>query len=125
MSKSPERRLKPRKRSQRHPVSSEVETTALSAKIEESFKENPRKFWNHQKAFLSGRSDTNPAISYDDEVAKKPAQKAKLFNKYLCSVFLPVTLDVNIAPKNKSLRSDMEISQIYVSVDDVREHLNE
>lgn len=125
MSKSPERRLKPRKRSQRHPVSNEVETTALSAKIEESFKENPRKFWNHQKAFLSGRSDTNPAISYDDEVAKKPAQKAKLFNKYLCSVFLPVTLDVNIAPKNKSLRSDMEISQIYVSVDDVSEHLNE
>lgn len=112
--------MKPRIRSQRHPVSSEVETTALSAKIEESFKENPRKFWNHQKAFLSGRSDTNPAISYDDEV-----QKAKLFNKYLCSVFLPVTLDVNIAPKNKSLKSDMEISQIYVSVDDVREHLNE
>ena len=73
--------------------------------------------------FLGGRSCTNSAISYDDEVATKPAQKAELLNKYFCSVFLSAAPDVNIEPTNNSLRTDMEISQVQVSVDDVTKHL--
>ena len=40
-----------------------------------------------------------------------------------CSVFLSATPDVNIDPTNNSLRTEMEISQIQVSVDDVTKHL--
>ena len=73
--------------------------------------------------FMGGRSCTNSAICYDGEVATKPAQKAELLNKYFCSVFLSATPDVNIDPTNNSLRTEMEISQIQVSVDDVTKHL--
>ena len=73
--------------------------------------------------FMGRRSCTNSAICYDGEVATKPAQKAELLNKYFCSVFLSATLDVNIDPTNNSLGTEMEISQIQVSVDDVTKHL--
>ena len=72
--------------------------------------------------FLGGRSCTNSAISYDGKVATKPAQKAELLNKYFCSVFLSAAPDVNIEPTNNSLRTDLEISQVQVSVDDVTKH---
>ena len=72
--------------------------------------------------FLGGRSCTNSAIFYDGEVATKPAQKAELLNKYFCSVFLSPAPDVNIEPTNNSLRTDLEISQVQVSVDDVTKH---
>jgi len=58
------------------------------------------------------------------EMATKPGQKAELLNKYFCSVFLSATPDVNIDPTNHPLRTDMEISQIHVSVDDVTKHLS-
>ena len=51
-------------------------------------------------------------------------QKAELLNKYFCSVVLSVTPDVNIDPMNNPLRTDMEISQIQESVDDVTKHLS-
>ena len=51
-------------------------------------------------------------------------QKAELLNKYFCSVFLSATPDVNIDPMNNPLRTDMEISQIQESVDDVTKHLS-
>ena len=73
--------------------------------------------------FMGGRSCTNSAICYDGEVATKPAQKAELLNKYFCAVFLSATPDVNTDPTSNSLRTDMEISQIQVSVDDVTKHL--
>ena len=73
--------------------------------------------------FMGGRSCTNSAICYD-EVATKPVQKAELLNKYFCSVFLLAAPDVNIDPTNNPLRTDMEISRIQVSVDDVTKHLS-
>jgi len=72
---------------------------------------------------MGGRSCTNSAICFDGEVATKPAQKAELLNIYFCSVFLSGTPDVNIDPTNNPLRTDMEISQIQLSIDDVRKHL--
>ena len=57
-------------------------------------------------------------------MATKTAQKAELLNKYFCSVFLSATPDVNTDPTNNPLRTDMEISQIQVSVDDVTKHLS-
>jgi len=56
-------------------------------------------------------------------VATKPAQKAELLNKYFCSGFLSATPDGNIDPKNNSLTTDMEISQVQVSGADVTKHL--
>ena len=73
--------------------------------------------------FMGGRSCTNSAICNDGEVATKPAQKAELLNKYFCSVFLSATPDINIDQTNNSLRTEMEISQIQMSVDDVTKHL--
>ena len=84
---------------------------------------NLKVFWTYHKVFMGGRSCTNSAICYDGEVAAKPVQKAELLNKYFCSVFLLATPDVNIDPTNNSLRTDMDISQIQVSVDDVIKHL--
>ena len=72
--------------------------------------------------FIGGRLCTNSAICHDGEVATKPAQKAELLNKYVCSVFLSATPDLNIDPTNNPLRADMEISHIQASVDDVTDH---
>ena len=123
LNKSPERKLKLRKLSQNIKYLVRSKHRQYLAKIEASFKVNPKEFWSYHKVFLGGRSCTNSAISYDGEVATKPAQKAELLNKYFCSVFLSAAPDVNIEPTNNSLRTDMEISQVQVSVDDVTKHL--
>lgn len=93
------------------------------AKIEMSFKDNPKIFWSYHKAFLGGRSVANSVISYNGVAAEKPEQKAELLNNYFCSVFLPATPDVNITPSHNSL-TDMEISHIEVPVNEVRECLS-
>ena len=62
--------------------------------------------------FLGGRSGTSPVISYNGITANEPAQKAELFNEYLCSVFLPVASNVNRTEINISPKTVMEISQI-------------
>ena len=124
LNKSPERKLKLRKLSQNIKYLVRSKHRQYLAKIEASFKDNPKEFWSYHKVFMGGRSCTNSSICYDGEVATKPAQKAELLNKYFCSVFLSATPDVNIDPTNNSPRTDMEISQIQVSVDDVTNHLN-
>ena len=123
LNKLPERKLKLRKLSQNINYLVRSKHRQYLAKIEVSFKDNPKEFWRYHKVFMGGRSCTNLAICYDSEVATKPAQKAELLNKYFCSVFLSATPDVNIDPTNNSLRTEMEISQIQVSVDDVTKHL--
>ena len=67
------------------------------AKIEMSFKDNPKIFWSYHKAFLGGRSGANSVITYNGVAAEKPEQKAELLNNYFCSVFLPATPDHAIA----------------------------
>ena len=42
------------------------------AKIEMSFKDNPKIFWSYHKAFLGGRSGANSVISYNGVAAEKP-----------------------------------------------------
>ena len=123
LNKSPERKLKVRKLSQNIKYLVRSKHRQYLAKIEASFKVNPKEFWSYHRVFLGGRSCTNSAISYDGEVATKPAQKAELLNKYFCSVFLSAARDVNTEPTNNSLRTDLEISQVQVSVDDVTKHL--
>ena len=123
LNKLPERKLKLRKLSQNIKYLVRSKHRQYLAKIEASFKDNPKEFWSYHKVFMGVRSCTNSAICYDGEVATKPTQKAELLNKYFCSVFLSATLDVNIDPTNNSLRTEMEISQIQVSVDDVTKHL--
>ena len=87
---------------------------------------NPQNLWSYHKAFLGGRSGATLTISYNLEVAETSAGKAELFNKYFCSVFLPTTYGLNNSEYiTSSSITDMEISQIEVSVDEVMEHLSE
>ena len=59
-------------------------------------------------------------------MAETPIGKAELFNKYFCSVFLPTTYGLNNSEYiTSSSITDMEISQIEVTVDEVMERLSE
>ena len=92
----------------------------------QSFLYNPKHFWNCHKVFLGGRSGANSTISSNREVAGTPAGKAELFNKYFCFVFLPTTFGLNNSEyATSSSITDMEISQIEVSVDEVKERLSD
>jgi len=128
LTKSPERKLKLHKLSQNIKYLVRSKHRQYLAKIEASFKDNPKEFWSYHKVFMGGlwalMHYSNSAICYDGEVATKTAQKAELLNKYFCSVFLSATPDVNTDPTNNPLRTDIEISQIQVSVDDVTNHLS-
>ena len=88
-------------------------------KIEPSFKDNPKLFWSYHKAFLGNRSSIQAILSYKGETAEKPAAKAKLLKKYFSSVFRPAS-DVNIA---QICISNLQLADIEVSVDEVRDHL--
>ena len=78
LNKLPERKLKLRKLSQNIKYLVRSKHRQYLAKIEASFKDNPKEFWSYHKVFMGGRSCTNSAICYDGEVATKPAQKAEL-----------------------------------------------
>ena len=68
--KLPERKLKLRKLSQNIKYLVRSKHRQYLAKIEASFKDNPKEFWSYHKVFMAGRSCTNSAII--------PAQKAGL-----------------------------------------------
>ena len=53
------------------------------AKIEASFKQNPKLFWSYHKAILHHRSVLNSIICHNDRIAKTSREKAELFNSYL------------------------------------------
>ena len=83
------------------------------------FKDNPKLFWSYHKAFLGSRAGAMPAISYLGETAVQPGDKANLLNKYFSSVLRPIS-DVNIDP---ICISDVELSGVKVSVDEVCDYL--
>ena len=94
-------------------------------KIEASFKDNPKHFWSYRKVFLGGLSGAKSTISYNHEVAETPVGQEEPFNKYFCSVFLPATFGLNNSQYTTSSSiTDMEISQIEVSVEEVKERLS-
>ena len=107
----------------KHQIPSTVKTPAILSQNQSIFQRQPKRVLELPQSVHGQCSCTNSAICYDGEVATKPTQKAQLLNKYFCSVFLSATLDVNIDPTNNSLGTEMEISQIQVSVDDVTKHL--
>ena len=78
LNKLPERKLKLRKLSQNIKYLVRSKHRQYLAKIEASFKDDPKEFWSYHKVFMGVRSCTNSAICYDGEVATKPAQKAEL-----------------------------------------------
>ena len=65
------------------------------AKIEASFKDNPKMLWSYHKAILRHQSTTNPVITLKNHTATTPKEKAELFNTYFCSVLYILLLDLN------------------------------
>ena len=124
LNKTPEHKRKLRTLSQM--VKDKCQQYMYLTKIKASFKDNPKHFWSYHEVFLGGRSGTNWTISYNHEVAETPAGKAKLFNKYFCSVFLPATFGLNNSGNTTSSSiTNMEILQIKVSVDEVKDCLSD
>ena len=120
--KTPERKQKLRALSQKIKYVTRFKHRQYLQRIEKSFKDNPKRFWSYHKVFLGGRSSASPVILYKSVTAKEPAQKVEFFNKYFCSVFLPAASNVNRAQINIPPKTDMKISQIEVSVEEVRDY---
>ena len=92
------------------------------AKIEASFKDNPKMFWSYHKAIHHHQSTTNPVITFKNHTATTPKQKAELFNTYFCSVFRPAqSTEINEAPL--SLLTSVLLSDISISEEEVAHHL--
>ena len=86
------------------------------AKIENSFRDNPKLFWSYHKAFLGSKIGVKSVISYKGNRAEKPAHKAELLNEFFSSVFRPASL-VNT---DQICISNTKISDIEMSVDEMR-----
>ena len=93
-------------------------------KIEGSLKENPKLFWNYHKVILHHRSGSNTEITFDGKSAKTAAEKAELFNAYFCSVFTSSKQDKARSLQMYPMRMNMEISEITLSLNEVRHCLS-
>ena len=92
------------------------------AKIEASFKDNPKMFWSYHKAILYHRSTTHPVITFKNHTATSPKETAQLFNTYFCSVFRPAqSTQINEAPS--SLLTSALLSENSISEEEVVHHL--
>ena len=124
MNKTPERKLKLRSLCQQVKYIIRNKHKTYLSKIEAYFKENPKVFWNYHKAKLQSRSAINLVISYDNQVAKTPKEKAELFNSYFCSVFRSAKVSSNHDPSPPSLGLSAELSDIIVSENEVACYLS-
>ena len=124
MNKTTERKLKIRSLCQQVKYIIRNKHKAYLSKVEASLKENTKMFWNYHKAKLQSRSAINPVISYDNQVAKTPKEKAELFNSYFCSVFRLAKVSSNHDPSPPSLGLSAELSDITVSEDEVACYLS-
>ena len=87
-------------------------------KIVGSFCENPKLFWSYHKAVLHHRSGVDSVITHNGQTAKTSGEKAELFNTYFCSVFTSPNTVPSTMPSNPN-RSDVEISDVQLSVEEV------
>jgi hypothetical protein len=94
------------------------------AKIEASFKDNPKMFWKYHKAILHHHSALNPVITFNNRIAKSPKDKADLFNTYFCSVFRPAKTIINSEESTSSLITSSQLSDITISEEEVMHHLS-
>ena len=96
------------------------------AKIEASFTQNPKLFWNYHKAKLHHRSALNPVISHNNQIAKTSREKAdsELFNSYFCSVFRRVKTTSIPEPSAPLLTPAAQLFDIVISEVDVAHHLS-
>ena len=123
MKKTPERKVKLRTLCQQVKNVIRKKHKKYLDKIEISFKENPKLFWNYHKAALHHRSALNHVILHNDETAATPKQKPELFNSYFCSVFRPLKA-LPITDDSPLLLSPVEqLSDITVSEEEVAHHL--
>ena len=92
-------------------------------KIEISFKENPKLFWNYHKAAPHHRSALNPVILHKDKTVTTPKQKTELFNSYFCSVFRPMKAQPITAHSPLLPLPVEQLSDITVSEEEFAHHL--
>ena len=93
------------------------------AKIEASFKQNPKLFWSYHKAILHHRSVLNSIICHNNRIAKTSREKAELFNSYFSSVFQPAR-SVFPLPSTSLLLSTDLLCDITISEEEVAHHLS-
>ena len=123
LKKTPERKVKLRTLCQQVKNIIRKKHKKYLDKMEISFTENPKLFWNYHKAALHHRSALNPVILHNDKTATTPKQKAELFNSYFCSVFRPLKAQP-ITDDSPLLPPPVEqLSDITVSEEEVAHHL--
>ena len=93
------------------------------AKIEASFKQNPKLFWSYHKAILYHRSVLNSIICHNNRIAKTSREKAELFNSYFSSVFQPAR-SVFPLPFTSLLLSTDLLFDVTISEEEVAHHLS-
>jgi hypothetical protein len=85
--------------------------------VQDSLAKSPKFFWSYHKNILRNRNSP-PANTYNNITATTSQKKAKLFNEYFASVFLPKSssknIDLNTTSNNNELISDILISELEV-----------
>ena len=87
MVKSDARKLKLRTLSQKIKYAIRRKHSEYLAKIEASFKDNPKLFWSYHKAILHHRENQSPKITYNGITAK-----TRIFPRYFCRQNLMLVL---------------------------------
>ena len=125
--KSDARKLKLRTLSQKIKYAIRRKHSEYLAKIEASYKDNPKLFWSYHKAILHHRENQSPKITYNGITAKTAAAKAELFNTYFSSVFLPPKSNVSpdVDDNSSPLSSIMQFSDITLGVEEVEACLHD
>ena len=118
LNKTVERKRKLRNLSQSIKYAVKVKHQQYLAKIEGSFNDNPKLFWSYHKAILHHRTSQS-VITCKGITAKFPTEKAELFNSYFSSAFLPNSDANTDSISHFSSRTDMQISDISIGVNEV------
>ncbi|CAB4027340.1 Hypothetical predicted protein [Paramuricea clavata] len=91
------------------------------AKIKHSLVDNPKLFWSYHKAIHSSKCQST-VLTHDNKIATTIGEKVQLFNLYFSSVFGP-KLDLDCLLLSNEPRTDMQIFEIQLEVNEVYEYL--
>ena len=118
LNKTAEHKRKLRNFSQNIKYAVKVKHRQYLAKIEDPFNDNPKLFWSYRKAILHHWTSQS-VITCKGITAKSPTEKAELFNSYFSSVLLPNSDANTDSISHFPPRTDMQISDISIGVNEV------